>query len=164
MKVNAMSFKPVYVTSQGLQELKEKLAVLQNEKRPAVLRRLQESKGGGDWRDSSEIMLFEEELSLIDSRIYKLILLLDHAELIEPDYDDDKVDIGERVVVALEDGTLETYTIVGSAEADPARGLISNESPLGRALLDHQVGEEVIVQAPVGELRYRIVGFAAKGP
>lgn len=151
--------KPVYVTHQGLKDLEEKLAHLRDEKRPQILRRLQESKGGGDWMDSSEIMLFEDELALIDSRIHDLLHMLDHAELIEPDYGDDKVDVGERVIVESADGTVERYTIVGTAEADPSCGLISNESPLGKALLSHKIGEEVVVHAPIGELRYRIVGF-----
>lgn len=151
--------KPVYVTSKGLRDLQEELAHLQNVKRPEIIERLQDTKGGGDWMDNTENMLVQEELAYVNGRIQELTYMLDHAQLIAPDSTDDVVDVGETVIVRHANGELETYTIVGVAEADPGQGYISNESPLGRALLNRKVGEEVVVQAPVGELRYRIVAL-----
>lgn len=151
--------KPVYVTSQGLLDLKEELRYLQNVKRPEIIERLQETKGNSDWMDNTENMLVEEELAYVDGRIQELIHMLDLAQLIEPYSDDELVGVGETVVVELPDGERETYTIVGVAEADPGQGYISNESPMARALLNHKVGDEVIVRAPMGELRFRILAI-----
>lgn len=152
-----MGEKPVYVTTKGLAMLKEELTQLKDVKRPEVIERLQDTKGGGDWMDTSEVMLVEEELLFIDGRIQELTHMLDNAQIIEAGNEDDKVDMGETVVVQRADGELETYTIVGVAETDPSKGFISNESPLGRALLNQKVGDEVVVQAPMGERQYRIV-------
>ena len=149
--------KTIYVTKKGLADLQAELDELQLVKQPEIVARLQEAKHNSDFMDTSETMLVEEELAFVEGRIQELEHMLDHAELIEQVPENNKVDIGETVVIQNGEGTLEQYTIVGIAEADPGRGLISNESPLGRALLGHKVGEEVVVQAPAGELRYRIV-------
>lgn len=152
--------KTVYVTEQGFADLRAELDELQAIKRPEIVRRLQEAKHDGDFMDTSETQPIEQELAFVDARIQELEDMLDHAELIQQGPEDNQVDIGETVVIQTEDGALEEYTIVGMAEADPGRGLISNESPLGQALLGHKVGEQVVVHAPVGDIRYRIVSVA----
>lgn len=152
-----MNDKPVYVTSKGLNDLKEELAHLENEKRPETLALLQDAKEGGDWMDNTEGMLFEEDLAFIDGRIRELTYMIKHAQLIEPGTDEDTVEMGETVTVQHDDGTVETYTIVGPSETDPAKGFISNESPLGKALLNHDIGEQVVVKAPIGDIRYLIL-------
>lgn len=149
--------RPIYVTSQGLAKLKDEFEFLNNTKRPETIERLQEARDNSDWMDQTEFMLVEDEVAFIDGRIQQLQYILDHAQLIEPGNEDNIVDIGETVIVQTEDGEMERFTIVGVAETDPTAGFISNESPLGRALLDHKVGEEVVVHAPAGEIRYRIV-------
>jgi transcription elongation factor GreA len=149
--------KPIYVTSQGLLELEEELNHLRTVKYPEIIEQMQEAKGGGDWMDQTEYMLVEQELAFVDGRIQELQHMLDQAQLIEPGNKDNIVNIGETVVIQSGAGELEEYTIVGVAEADPSAGFISNESPLGRALLNHKVGEEIIVHAPAGEIRYRIM-------
>jgi len=83
--------------------------------------------------------------------------MLDNVQLIEASQADNIIDIGDTAVIQANDDGLETFTIVGVAEADPTRGLISNESPLGHALLSHKVGDEVIVKVPDGVLRFRVV-------
>ena len=88
--------------------------------------------------------------------------MIDHAQLIEPGNEDNVVNIGETVTLQTSDGETESYTIVGRAEADPGQGFISNESPLGEALLGHQIGDEVIVHAPAGEIRYQIVAVTPR--
>jgi transcription elongation factor GreA len=149
--------KPIYVTKKGLVELEQELAYLCDVKRPATIERMQDAKGDGDWMDQTEYMLIEEELVFIEGRIQEIQYMIDQAQLIGPGNEDNIVNIGETVVIQAEEGEIERFTIVGVAEVDPAKGFISNESPLGKALLDHQVGEEVVVDAPAGEIRYRIM-------
>ena len=152
-----VSEKPIYMTSKGMAELEEELTYLRTVKRPETVERLQDAKGNGDWIDQTEYMLVEEELGFLDGRIQELQYMLDHAQLIQASNEDNIVDIGETVVIQTEEGEIERYTIVGIAEADPAEGLISNESPLGCSLLDHYVGDDVVVKDPAGKIRFRIV-------
>ena len=101
--------------------------------------------------------MFENELAFVDRRIQELEDMLADAEIIKPDQDNSIVNIGDTVVIQDEYGEIETYTIVGVAEADPTEGFISNESPMGRALLKQPVGREVVVEAPAGEMKFRII-------
>ncbi|MGW8319173.1 MAG: GreA/GreB family elongation factor [Candidatus Promineifilaceae bacterium] len=151
--------KPVYVTAKGKVDLEEELEHLRSVERPRIIERLQEVKTGGDWMENTEQMLFEDELSFVNRRIQELEDMLANAELIGPDTDPTVVNIGDTVVIQDEDGALETYTILGIAEADPSEGFISNESPLGQALLNRKVGDEVVVAAPAGQLCFRIVAL-----
>lgn len=154
--------KPIYVTSKGLAELQAELTQLQTVKRPQMIEEMQEAKGNGDWMDQTEYMLIEGELAFIDGRIQELQHMIDHAQLIEPGNEDNIVNIGETVTIQTDQEETERYTIVGKAEADPSRGLISNESPLGHALLGHKVGDTVIVHAPAGEIQCEILGVAPR--
>ena len=159
-----MMDKPVYVTRKGLARLEKELAHLRTVKRPLTVEQMQEAKGNGDWMDQTEYMLIEAELGFIDGRIQKLQHMIDHAQLIEPGNQDNIVNIGETVTIETSDGEVEQYTIVGAAEANPSTGFISNESPLGRALLDRKVGDEVVFHAPAGEIRCRILAVGARQP
>ena len=152
-----MQDRPVYVTPKGKADLEAKLEQLRTVDRPKLIERLGDVKSGSDWMENTEQILFEDDLAFLDRRIHDLEEMLADAELIEPDHDYNTVNIGDTVVIQDSDGELETYTIVGVAEADPTAGLISNESPMGRALLNHKVGEEVSVEAPAGESRFRII-------
>jgi transcription elongation factor GreA len=107
--------------------------------------------------ENTEQMMFEDELAFTDHRIQELEDMIADAQLIEADTDFSTVNIGDTVVIQDCDGELETYRIVGVAETDPSAGTISNESPLGLALLKHKVGEEVVVDAPDGELCFTII-------
>ncbi len=152
-----MQNRPVYVTEQGKVELIKELEHLRTVERPRVIEHLHEVKSGGDWMENTEVMLFENELTLVDRRILELESMLRDAQVIEQDTDTTVVNIGDTVVIQDEYGESETYRIVGVAEANPSEGLISNESPAGKALLDHRVGDEVVVEAPAGEIKYRIL-------
>lgn len=152
-----MQQRPVYITPKGKADLEEQLEQLRTVDRPALIERLGDVKSGGDWMENTEQILFEDELAFLDRRIQDLEDMLADAELIEPDHDYNTVNIGDTVVIQDADGELETYTIVGVAESNPAAGLISNESPMGHALLKHKVGEEVSVEAPAGKSRFRII-------
>lgn len=149
--------KPVYVTEQGKADLQKELEHLRNVERPRIIDRLADVKSGGDWMENTEQMMFEDELAFVDRRIQELEDMIADAQLIEADQDFSTVNIGDTVVIQDCDGELETYRIVGVAEADPSAGLISNESPLGEALLTHKVGDEVVVNAPAGEICFTIV-------
>lgn len=149
--------KPVYVTENGMAELKAELEHLREVKRPRIIEHLHEVKSGSDWMENTEQMLFEDELGFVERRIQELEDMLADAKLIEPDMDPSIVNIGDTVVIQDEDGEIETYRIVGVAEANPTKGLISNESPTGKALLKKKVGEEITVKAPAGMLKFRII-------
>ena len=152
-----MQDRPVYVTTKGKEELEEELEQLRTVERQRIIDQLHEVKSGGDWMENTEQMLYEDQLAFVDSRISELEDMLADAELIQHDNDNTTVRIGDTVVIEDEDGERDTYRIVGYAETNPSEGLISNESPTGRALLQRHVGEEVIVKAPAGEIKYRIV-------
>lgn len=153
-----MHDRPVYVTEKGKAELEQEIEHLRNVERPRIIDRLHEVKSGSDWMENTEQMLFEDELAFVDRRIQELEDMLANARLIEPDYDNNIVNIGDTVVIEADDGEIETYRIVGVAEADPSAGFISNESPVGRALLKKHVGDEVTVTVPYGKMKYRIIG------
>lgn len=149
--------KPVYVTEKGKADLEKQLEHLRTTERQRIIDSLTEVKSGGDWMENTEQMMFEDELAFVDHRIQELSDMIADAQLIEADPDLSVVNIGDTVVIQDCDGELETYRIVGAAEANPSAGLISNESPLGEALLTHKVGDEVVVIAPAGELCFTIV-------
>ena len=128
--------------------------------RQRIIDSLHEVKSGGDWMENTEQMMFEDELAFVDQRIRELEDMLADSQIIEPDDDDTVVNIGDTVVIEDEDGEKETYTIVGVAESDPSEGLISNESPMGRALLKQKVGQSVTVEAPAGQIKFRIVSVS----
>lgn len=158
-----MTMKPVYVTPKGLTDLEHELEELKHVKRAEIVERLHEAKEGSDWMDNSEYRLIEDELGFIEGRIQELENMLAAAQVIKPDEDDSTVNLGDKVVIQA-DGELEEYTIVGVAESAPRKGLISNESPLGRALLQRQVGEEVEVEAPDGSFSVRIMAVRCGMP
>lgn len=155
-----MSKNQNYVTEKGLAQLKAELERLQNKTRLELIERLAEVTSGGDWMDNAERTLIEGELAFVEARIRELENVLATAEIIPPDPDPVRINVGDTVVVECEDGETDTFTIVGAAETDPRAGLISHQSPLGKALLDHKVGDDVIVHAPAGDLRFRVVALA----
>lgn len=155
-----ISQKPVYVTKKGKVELEAELERLRTVERLQVIDRLQEVKSGGDWMEDTEQMMFEEELAFVDRRIQDLEDMLADAQIIEPDQDLSRVNIGDTVVIQFGDDEPETYTIVGVAETDPTKGYISNESPMGQALLNRKVGDEVTFDAPAGKIKVRIIGVS----
>ena len=153
-----MITKPVYLTEEGRSRLQAELEQLRDVERLERIEQLADAKTGGDWMDSTEHALLEDELAFVETRIRELEYTLSAAELIPPDPDPARINIGDTVLVEI-DGVVEQYMIVGGFEADPAAGRISNESPLGRALLDHQAGDEVTIAAPAGQLRARVVAI-----
>ena len=146
------------MTAEGFRKLKVKLEELRSVKRPAALKNLQDVSGSADWRENSQLILFQNELAMIDSEIRNVEAMLKSSEVVEPHSIDAFVDVGETVVVQT-NGAIETYTIVSPTESAPEEGRISYESPLGRALLKHEIGDSVDVYAPSGTIQYRIVAL-----
>ena len=153
-----MTTRQVPVTREGLERLRLELKELKEVRRPAVVAALAEARSHGDLRENAGYDAAKHDQAMTEKRIADLDALLRRAVIIEDDVENagDEVRIGSTVVVDVE-GDEERYTIVGAIEAKPAHGLISNESPVGRALLGRRPGDEVVAVAPHGETRLRVV-------
>ena len=146
-----------YITPKGYAKIESELTRLRDDKRIDIVERLHDAMAGGDGIDNTEYLLCLEELALVEGRIRELEHILRNAEVIQPGEVDGSIHIGSTVVIQEENAALETYTIVGPAEANPCEGCISNRSPLGRALLNHTIGEEVEIETPDGLMCFRII-------
>ena len=152
-----MNNKPVYLTAEGLAKLRAELDHLITVERPRVASRIHDAKLDGDITENAEYEDAKQEQSFLEGRIGTLEAQLKNAEVIEK-VNGDRVGIGSKVVIEGADGK-ETFTIVGSAEASPREGRISNESPVGAALMGHKKGDKVIVQAPAGSVTFTVVSI-----
>lgn len=152
--------KPVYMTEKGIQKTRTDLETLLRITRPEILGYLQDAKDGGDSDDNTEYLYLAQEMGNIDRQIRDLKYRLERVQIIEQDGQKETITLGSMVVIEENAAAPEIYTLVGSAEADPEQGSISNESPLGRALLNRRIGEEVTVDSPDSLLRFRIVGIS----
>jgi transcription elongation factor GreA len=154
-----MNNKPVYLTAEGLEKLKAELTHLVTSERPRVAARIHDAKLDGDISENAEYEDAKQEQSFLEGRIATLEGQLKNAEVIERVDGADKVHIGSKVVITSADGE-ETFTIVGSAEAAPREGRISNESPVGAALMGARKGDRVTVHAPAGALDFTVVSIS----
>ncbi|MFA6457856.1 MAG: transcription elongation factor GreA [Patescibacteria group bacterium] len=148
------------VTREGLKKLKDELEELENVRRREVASRLKEAISFGDLSENSEYEDAKNEQALVEGRISELKRMIKTAKLITEKKSSGKiVKVGSTVTIQnlTDKDAPETYTIVGSTEADPTAAKISNESPIGLAIIDREQGEEVTVAAPAGELKYKIV-------
>lgn len=150
-----MDAKPVPLTPEGKRKLEEELAYLVNVRRPEVAEKIHSAKMDGDIMENAGYEAAKEEQAMLEGRIAYLENLLRHVVLIENDGQSATVRLGSMVTIQEEgQDDLETYVIVGAAEADPTAGRISNESPLGKALMGRKVGDRVTVMAPGGQVRF----------
>ena len=152
-----MAQTAVYVTAEGLKKLEEELETLRTTKRAEVAVRLHEAMEDGELIENAEYEAAKNEQAFVEGRILEIEHMLAVAKVIEPGAPSDVVRIGSTVVVQENGQKPEEYKIVGAAEANPKEGLISNESPLGKSLIDHRAGDELEVKAPAGTLRFRVV-------
>ena len=154
--------KKVLLTSEGLKKLQDELDNLKNVRRKENTAALKIAKSFGDLSENSEYDEAKNEQAEIEARIAEIENMLKNAEIIdESDIATDVVSIGSKVTVKdIDDGEICEYLIVGSTEADPMKGKISDESPVGTALLGHKIGEVVSVEAPMGVLEYEIVNIS----
>jgi len=151
--------KETFLTPEGLKKLEEKLDHLRTVRRNEVAERIKEARSFGDISENSEYEDAKNEQAFIEGEIAELEKMLRNAKIIDQgEVDVNIVSIGSTVKVKdLEFDEVEEYTIVGSAEADPAVNKISNLSPVGSSLLGHGVGETVTVQVPAGNIQYEIL-------
>ena len=147
-----------YLSEHGFTKLKEELAFLKDNKRKEIAERLAYAKSLGDLSENAEYAEAKEEQQEIEGRISDLEDILSRAVLISNTSVRDYVDIGSTVVAKKVDSEKQdAFLIVGREEADPAQNRISNESPLGKALISKKKGDEVVVFTPKGEIRYQII-------
>jgi transcription elongation factor GreA len=151
--------QPTYITPEGLQKLQAELEYLRTVRRQEVAIRLHEALEEGDVLENAEYEDAKNEQAFVEGRIMQLEEMLSRAILIEENHGPaEVVRIGCHITVQdLESSEPETFMVVGTAEADPKAGRISNESPLGRALMGRRVGDQVTVNAPGGLLTFRIL-------
>ncbi|NQD65502.1 transcription elongation factor GreA [Bacillus haikouensis] len=155
-----MSTEKVYpMTLEGKEKLEKELENLKSVKRKEVVERIKIARSFGDLSENSEYDAAKDEQAFVEGRISTLENMIRNAKIIqEDDMNSDTVQLGKSVTfVELPDGDEETYTIVGSAEADPFEGKISNDSPIAKSLLGHKIGAKVTVQTPGGEMSVKIV-------
>lgn len=147
--------KEFYLTDEGVTKLKEELADLVHNKRVEIATRLKEAKEYGDLSENIQWDDAKDQQAFIEGRISEIENILKHSSRIEHPKGSNIVTLGSTVHLELEDG-VQRYIIVGSTEANPEQGRISNESPIGQALLGKKPGEEVEVEVPSGTLKYKI--------
>ncbi len=150
--------KKYLLTQEGLTKLSEELKYLINEKRKEVIERIREAAAHGDLSENADYAQAREEQSFIEGRIQEIEDMIKNAEIITASSQHSTVTIGSTVVVKV-GGKEKTYTIVGSNEANPLEGKISNESLVGKALLGKKLHDKTSVQAPAGEVEYEIIGI-----
>lgn len=155
-----MESKQVPVTKEGLERLKEELRELREVRRPAIVAAIADARSHGDLRENAAYDAARHDQAMNEKRIADLEVLLRNAVILEETSGGRKgeVRIGSTVVVEI-DGEEERYTIVGAIEAKPALGLISNESPVGKALLGRRVGQTATVSTPRGQSAYKVIGI-----
>ena len=151
--------KPVPISADGLKKIEAELEELRTAKRQEVAERIHAAMQFGDYSENSELEQAKNDQAFLEGRIMTLESMVKNATIIDENHSTDHVQIGSTVTVESPDGK-EAFTIVGSAEAKPAEGRISNESPVGRALLGKKKGEKVVVKVPAGDFTYKIVGIS----
>jgi transcription elongation factor GreA len=153
--------KEIVLTRDGLKKLEDELDELKTVHRREVNERIRQAKEFGDISENAEYEDAKQEQAFVEGRILKLEGMIRNARIIDQsDYVADEVHLGAIVkVVEVSAKTAHEFTIVGSAEADPKNARLSNESPLGRALMGRKAGETVDVTTPRGQMKYRIDGI-----
>ncbi len=147
----------IYVTEQGLEDMKKELEYLQQEKRPEVINALKEARALGDLSENAEYDAARSEQAEVEAKIANLSQMIENAVVIKS-ADTDVVSIGNTVKIEyVEDGETDTYTIVGSTEADPFENKISNESPIAAAIIGLKKGDVAKVTSPNGEYEVKIL-------
>ena len=150
-----------YLTPEGKKQLEEKLTYYKTVKRPDVVKRIGIAREFGDLSENSEYDAAKDEQAQIEAEITEMESILLHAEIIDKKkITSDKVNVGCKVKLYDEDFDEEVeYRISGSSESDPRNGIISNVSPVGKALIGHKKGDSVTVQTPGGATTYKIIAI-----
>ncbi len=151
---------PSYLTAEGFERMSKELKELKGPARQAISERLRAAIQMGDLSENADYKSAKEDQGFLEGRILELETLLRNAVIIDEMHrDHNLVDVGSHVTIQEEDYPAETYFLVGPKEADPDKNRISNESPIGRALIGHRVGEEVVASTPGGDIRLKILSI-----
>lgn len=146
----------IYLTPEGRSDLEKELKELKDQKLPALIERVAKARSFGDLSENTEYTTAREDLSFVEGRIDEVNEILSRAQTIKPVSGTKKtIALGSKVTLKIK-GKEHTFTVVGEWEADPKEKKISQDSPLGKALMGKKVGEEVEVEAPAGKIRYTI--------
>lgn len=151
-----MADKINYISADGLEKLQQELQNLKTVRRRETAAKIESAKALGDLSENAEYHEAKDEMAFIEGRILEIQHILKNVSLIDQSATKGAVRIGSKIE-AETNGKKKTFTIVGSNEADPTQGLISNESPLGNAFLGHSQGDEVEVSTPAGTQMYTIL-------
>lgn len=149
--------EPTYLTKEGADKLKAELDQLKGPRREEISQRLRSAIQMGDLSENADYHKAKEDQGFLEGRIQEIEYTLRNVVIIEENVDRDVVSVGNHVTI--QEGSLpaETYHVVGAREADPRNGRISNESPIGRALMDHKVGDVVEAETPGGKIKFKIL-------
>lgn len=159
MRVSTEKQYPMTVA--GKQKLEEELELLKTVKRKEVVERIKIARSFGDLSENSEYDSAKEDQAFVEGRISTIESMIRNAVIIEEEENNDTVSLGKTVTfIEIPDGDEETYTIVGSAEADPLEGLISNDSPIAKGLLGKSTGDKVKITTPGGEMDVEIISIS----
>jgi transcription elongation factor GreA len=151
-----MTDKQTFITKEGLERLNTELQELKTNKRRELADRIRDAKELGDLSENAEYIQAKEEQAFVEGKIQELEYLLKHVTVIASHHESDEICVGSKVRARVNGQELE-FMIVGSNESNPSVGLISNESPLGRAFLGHRRDEKISVPTPRGDILYEIV-------
>ncbi|MFH0852883.1 MAG: transcription elongation factor GreA [bacterium] len=146
-----------YLTPEGLKKIKQELNQLKTEKRKEISSRIQEAKELGDLSENAEYAEAKNEQAFIEGRINELEMLVKQAIIIKKTNNKEFIIVGSKVKTKMSDGTIREFMIVGSKEADPSEGRISNESPIGQAFIGKKKGEEALINLPKGSQKVVII-------
>ena len=147
--------QPTYLTPEGETRLRAELAELTGRRRQELAQRLRAAIQMGDLSENADYHKAKEDQAFLEGRIQELEAILRMAVIIEKKQSD-LVTVGSHVTIQEGDSPPETYHVVGAKEADPRNGKISNESPIGKALIDHKVGDVVEAETPSGRIKFKI--------
>ncbi|HHX33309.1 MAG TPA: transcription elongation factor GreA [Mollicutes bacterium] len=153
-----MTKKEILLTSEGFLELEAELIKLKTEKRPQIIEAIKEARAQGDLSENADYDAARTQQADVESKISELEHILGNAKIIEKNKEKDKVNLGSTVVIEYQnDNETEEYHIVGSMEANPFENKISNESPIGKTILNKKVGDILSVESPTGSYNIKIV-------
>lgn len=155
-----MSKKDILLTSEGFLELEEELNNLKNVRRPKVIEAIKDARAQGDLSENADYDAARNEQAEVEGRIKQIEFMLANAQIIEKS-SDHTVDLGSTVTISyVDDDEEEVYSIVGRMEADPFENKISNESPIGKAIIGKKEGDTINVESPTGSYQIKIVKVA----
>ncbi len=149
--------EPTYLTAEGAEKLKQELEELKGPRRDELAKRLRSAIQMGDLSENADYHKAKEDQGFLEGRIQEIEHMLRNVVIIDEHAGRDVVSIGNHVTIEEAGSPPETYHVVGAREADPRNGRISNESPIGSALIDRKVGDVVQVQTPGGRVNFKIL-------